>query len=371
MTPPATAASDVLHARVRAAIASSKDRGIADGVFDALACDIARFQASCSAGVDRLLNARGVDPSSLRHASQIPAVPTDAFKLRRIACHGSLLDEVVFLTSGTTVGTRGSHALRTTETYRAAARAWGRHMLLPDASSSHWVLLAEDYALASSSSLGFMLADFASEYGSQATWILGGGELDVDSLRRAVARAVDDQAPVVIAGASFAFVHLLDRLDGAVIALPEGSLVMQTGGFKGRAREVDAATLRIGIAGAFEVGAEYVVGEYGMTELSSQAYEGCLRRALSLGPPAGPAGVYFAPPWMRVIAVDPVSLEPLESGQVGIARIEDLANVDSAVAVQTADRIRTVEGGFELLGRDPSATPRGCSLGVDEILGEG
>jgi hypothetical protein len=102
-----------------------------------------------------------------------------------------------------------------------------------------------------------------------------------------------------------------------------------------------------------------------MTELSSQFYEGTLRDAST------PAGVYLEPPWARVVPVDPESLQPVPYGEVGIARIEDLMNVDSAFAVLAADRVRRVEGGFELLGRWPGAAPRGCSIAVDEILGTG
>ncbi|HWL85820.1 MAG TPA: acyl-protein synthetase, partial [Polyangiaceae bacterium] len=93
------------------------------------------------------------------------------------------------------------------------------------------------------------------------------------------------------------------------------------------------------------------------TELSSQFYE------------ARGGGTYLEPPWARIVPVDPVTLEPVEEGAAGIARIEDLMNVDSAFAVLAADRVRRVPGGFELLGRMPGAPPRGCSLTVDEILG--
>jgi hypothetical protein len=105
----------------------------------------------------------------------------------------------------------------------------------------------------------------------------------------------------------------------------------------------------------------FVVAEYGMTELSSQLYEGTL---------AGTArhGVYLAPPWVRVTAVDPTTLAPAATGAEGLARIVDLANVDSAVAIQTADRVRVLPEGVELLGRAPGAPPRGCSIAVDEML---
>jgi hypothetical protein len=143
---------------------------------------------------------------------------------------------------------------------------------------------------------------------------------------------------------------------------------MQTGGFKGKSREVEPAALRARVARAFGVHEDHVVGEYGMTELSSQLYEGTLAAAVGAGP-ARAHGVYVPPPWVRVTAVDPVSLDPVAPGEVGIARIVDLANVDSAVAIQTADRVRAVDGGVELLGRLPGATPRGCSLAIDEMLG--
>jgi hypothetical protein len=80
---------------------------------------------------------------------------------------------------------------------------------------------------------------------------------------------------------------------------------------------------------------------------------------------------------MRVVAVDPDSLTALPTGEIGIARIVDLANVDSAAAIQTADRVRVLpsrgfEGGrVELLGRAPGATPRGCSIATDELLRPG
>ncbi|HEY6460439.1 MAG TPA: acyl-protein synthetase, partial [Polyangiaceae bacterium] len=161
---------------------------------------------------------------------------------------------------------------------------------------------------------------------------------------------------------SFALVHLLDALHGERIALPTGSRIMQTGGFKGRSREVGPDELRRSVAEAFEVPEGAVAGEYGMTELSSQFWEAKL-----LEPAASPA-VYVEPPWARVVPVDPVSLAPVGHGAIGIARIEDLANVDSAFAVVTQDRVRRVGGHFELLGRSPGAAPRGCSIAIDEML---
>src|SRR5262249_26293027 len=150
--------------------------------------------------------------------------------------------------------------------------------------------------------------------------------------------------------------------------LPEGSRAMHTGGFKGRSREVAPHELRAAMASTFGIATQCVVGEYGMTELSSQLYEGTLRASAGLPTPATRHGVFVPPPWLRVAAVDPETLAPVPAGEVGILRFEDLANVDSALAVQTADRGRLVDGGVELLGRLPGAPPRGCSLVVAELL---
>jgi acyl-CoA synthetase (AMP-forming)/AMP-acid ligase II len=190
----------------------------------------------------------------------------------------------------------------------------------------------------------------------------------VNELRESCARASREGAPVVVMGTSFAFVHMLDALAGARLALPGGSRAMHTGGYKGRSREVLPAVLRADIAAAFDVDERSVVGEYGMTELSSQLYESTLRAEHGLAPATARHGVFVPPPWMRVRAVDPETLQPVGSGEIGILRFEDLANVDSALAIQTADLGRVTGEGVELSGRAPGAPPRGCSLAIDELL---
>ena len=104
-----------------------------------------------------------------------------------------------------------------------------------------------------------------------------------------------------------------------------------------------------------------------MTELSSQFYE------RTLFDDSSPLGVYAEPPWARVIPVDPDTLVAVPHGSVGIAKVIDLMNVDSAVAVLTQDQVRRVgpekAGFFELLGRAPGAPARGCSIAIDELLG--
>jgi hypothetical protein len=359
--------SDALHARARAFVDAFEARAPMPETFDALACDLVRFQAKHVPGYARLCAARGFDPSIAKSASEAPAVPTDAFKLARVFAFDEREACVMFRTSGTTIGARGAHAMRVTTTYDHAALAFGRWALADDLDEEPEVIvLAPSQREAPDSSLSHMLTLFARDIApaiatDAETYFFREGSLDVRALE---ARIDALEHPGLVCGTSFAFVHLLDALGGAKrLALPRGSRVMQTGGFKGKSREVDARALRAELARVFDVGERAIVCEYGMTELSSQFYEATLADA------GAGHGVYVEPPWARVVPVDPETLAPMRDGDVGIARIHDLMNVDSAFAVLAADRVRRVDGGFELLGRAPGAPPRGCSIAIDEIVG--
>ncbi len=366
----AIAASDALHARARAMI-DAFERGVPmPETFDRLALDLARFQVSNVAGYARLCAARGVDVAALLDPSRAPAVPADAFKAGRVfAFDVEAFDvertAVCFRTSGTTVGARGAHFMRHSMTYDAAAVAFGRRTLFGGLPARVPVfLLGPSEADAPDSSLARMCGVFARTFGrpgDDAGLVTSAG-IAVGEVR-ARAAALDPAVPAVVLATSFALVHLLDALAGDCIPLPKGSRVMQTGGTKGRSREVSPVELRRAVAVAFAIDERAVVGEYGMTELSSQFWEP------TATDPAARLGVYVEPPWARVVPVDGDTLEPVEGSAIGIARIEDLANVDSAWAVLTQDRVRRVpDGGFELIGRAPGAPPRGCSIALDEML---
>lgn len=364
----ALSASDALHARVRAFARS----GGASEAFADLALAIARFQAEHVPGFARLV---ALDGSTLDTVASIPAVPTDAFRLTRVAAHPPELDTVRFETSGTTASERGVHVMRTTETYAELALLGGEAALLAGRSRTI-VALAPEPAEPPTSSLGFMMRLFMERFDGRALsggsfepaergrWLASTAGIDVDGLRRAARIAADRGEPLLLLATSFALSALLDALAGDTIPLPEGSVVMQTGGFKGRSREVAPAELRQRLAEAFRIGEDCVVGEYGMTELSSQLYEGTVPGAVLSGPP----GVYLEPPWLRVQPVDPTSLRPVRDGEAGLARIVDLANVDSAVAVLTQDLVRRKGPGIELLGRRPGSVPRGCSLPFEGLI---
>lgn len=141
---------------------------------------------------------------------------------------------------------------------------------------------------------------------------------------------------------------------------------MHTGGFKGRTRAIDPVEMRTLLARRYGVPDAWIVAEYGMTELSSQMYETTLADAIA-GVTSGPRRLR-PPGWVRIAVCDPETLAPLPGGAVGLLRIEDAANVDTLWAVQTSDLAhREGDDGIILLGRASGATPRGCSLAVEEL----
>jgi hypothetical protein len=339
---------------------------LSPAAFQELALRIAAFQARYLPGFRRLLERSG---SRLEAVDDIPAVPVLAFRSARIAVHPPELDEVRFVTSGTTDEHRGMHALRTTRTYRELATLAGRRALLPDGTARAVVVaLAPDPGQPPSSSLGFMMQAFMQSFDgrgiqgpafaarSSERWLAGADGVDIPGLCRAAGVARERGEPLLVLSTSLALVALLHAAAGKRIAVPERTLIMQTGGFKGRHVATDAAALREQVARTFGVSPGQVRAEYGMTELSSQLYE------------TDAPGVYAAPPWLSVSAVDPVTLARLPDETAGLARFVDLANVDSAVAIVTEDLIRTTCRGVELLGRRPGAPARGCSLALESLL---
>jgi len=250
--------------------------------------------------------------------------------------------------------------------YDFAARVAARHMLFPDVDRMRLVMLAPHEDEARDSSLEYMLARFAEWFGTECTWVWRDGALDIEFLMEQLRNAEASGDPVAVLGTSFAFVHAEDGLGERRFELPPGSRVMQTGGYKGRSREVDREVLLEAIQGRYGVAAQRIINEFGATELSSQMYDTTLREHIDGS--AGPRRLWV-PPWVRATPVDPDTLQPVEGELVGILRIDDTANLDSVCCIQTADLARRLDGGIVVLGRAPGATPRGCSLASDQALG--
>jgi hypothetical protein len=370
-----------LEARLRDVMARGVAVPFPEDPFNALALEVFRHQADKNRVYGAFVRGRGIEPAELADWREIPLVPTRAFKELPLICGDPGEAEAVFRTSGTTRGgdARGTHHVRSLSLYRAS--------LVPNASAYLRPELDGPEARAGASppvrvlallpspddrpdsSLVHMVGVLAAE------WDDGGGGFFADeewrlrdeALQEALERAMVDGVPVLVAGTAFAFVDWTDRVaeKGGDVVLPPESRIMETGGFKGRSREVSREDLYRAMGKAFGVPPERIVNEYGMTELLSQFWEPVLRE----GGPADPgARHHVAPPWVRTRVLDPRDLSPVPPGEPGILAHLDLANLHSVAAVLTEDRGVEVEGGFRVLGRTPGAEPRGCSLTMEELL---
>jgi hypothetical protein len=180
-----------------------------------------------------------------------------------------------------------------------------------------------------------------------------------DLAQLALANAQSTARPIALFGTAFSFVELLDQLalSRTRYELPPGSRILETGGYKGRSRVLPKSQLYQQLTETFGVRSPFIVSEYGMCELSSQAYD---HRAGMPDPESGRA--FQFPPWTRAVPIDPETRVPAEVGETGLLRVLDLANVHSVMAIQTDDMARRTPDGFALIGRAPAAEARGCSL---------
>ncbi len=346
-----------LKARVETMISTFETRQSSDDdARDDLIDDLAAWQSTRIPEYGRLQ----------RHGAWPPALPTDVFRFRRIAGHPEEDDLRLFRSSGTTSSERSVHAYGDLELYDAAARVAARHMLFPDVERIRLVILAPHEDEAPDSSLEYMLARFADWFGSESTWVWRNGALDLELLTAQLRECEASGEPVAVLGTSFAFVHAEDGLGDHRFDLGPRSRVMQTGGYKGRSREVDPWVLLDAISTRYGVSPRRIINEFGATELSSQMYETTLREDLD---GSVQARRLWVPPWVRATPVDPETLQPVPGEDVGILRIDDTANLDSVCCIQTADLARRLDDGIVVLGRAPGATPRGCSLAADQALG--
>jgi len=313
-----------LSARILDAMA---DGSLADDdAFDALALEIHAFQRRFNAPY-----AAFCGPGEPARWRDIPAVPTDAFRLESLPLVTFPPEEAIatFQTSGTTAATRGTHRFRSLDLYEAAIRLGWESLRLP---AHRAVALSVPPAQAPESSLVHMFGILG------CAFVSGNAVASLRSL----------PAPILLLGTALAFVALFEQGD---FPLPAGSMAMETGGYKGSGLVLTKPELYARFERHLGLEPSAIVNEYGMTELSSQFYT----RGLGL-PHAGP-------PWTRVRILDPHSGREVDEGGTGLLVIHDLANLGSVAAVATRDlAIRRSGNTFDLLGRDPAATPRGCSL---------
>ena len=346
------------------------DDQLEDSAFDAYALDVVRYQLARNEPYAAYCERRGVSARTVAHWSQIPPVPAGAFKIANFAVNDAP-PEAVFLTSGTTGGSerRGVHSVPDISLYHGSLLPNFRARLFPDRAQMPMLSLLPPSHEMPESSLAHMITYVMHELGGEgsahcATTASG---IDTTGLEAMLEKFVASGAAVCLLGTSFSYVHWIDdmRARGASFELPPGSRLMDTGGYKGRSREVPPHEMVRAYDELLGIPPHMCVNEYGMTELCSQMYDAGLTDAIS-GRPVRPR-VKRPPPWLRVRIVDPVTLQPVNDGESGLVQLFDLANLGSVIAIQTEDLGVAADGGYRVTGRTPGATPRGCSIAMDDL----
>lgn len=329
-----------------------------DAVFNDLALRLLAYQLRYNAPYARYCARLGITLSALPESwESIPAVPAAAFKEAAITTFDPAAAACAFETSGTTGASIGRHYMETHALYDAALLAAFDRFVLSDGARLRYLNLVPNPGERPSSSLGYMMRRVSELRGDgQTGWYLRGDDLLFASFQSDLIAAISEGQPVCLSATAFALAHLLDAMDhsGARFVLPSGSRIIETGGFKGRARVVDKAELYDRTDDGFGVAPEAIIAEYGMTELTSQYYDDTATRRK------------VGPPWLRARVVGP-DRTTLATGSIGALLHVDLANRSSCLAIQTEDLGIQYDDGFALLGRDQDAPPRGCSLDAEEL----
>ena len=369
-----------------------------DSTFNELALGLFRLQFDNVAPYRRLCASLERGPERVAHWTEIPAVPTSGFKELAFTSLSDAERQVVFHSSGTTEQrpSRYFHSAASLALYEGTLWPWFRAHLLADLEDAGDAVVWDDLRFlfltppsdrAPHSSLVYMFetvrrrcgrreSAFIGEVDADGAWILSW-----DRAWQALEESAGGAHRLVLLGAAFSFVQLLDQLAerNLSFALPGGSRVMETGGYKGRSRVLARAELHGLITERLGLPASHIVCEYGMSELSSQAYDRAIpggggprargkgrpRRGQEAGATRDRAPVerrFQFPPWARVRVVSPETGQEVAEGERGLLRVVDLANMRSVLAVQTEDLGVRRGAGFELVGRSARAEPRGCSL---------
>jgi hypothetical protein len=350
--------------------------------FNELALELFALQFSHNAAYRKICEGRNLTPEMISDWTQIPAVPTGVFKDLELTSIPPAERTAVFHSSGTTEQkpSRHFHCPESLALYEASLWAWFRANFQYTICDFRFICLTPPPAQAPHSSLVHMFetirqktvgtgvpasrSPFFSQVDKDGVWTL-----DYSAVVEALNASLATRPPSLILGTAFSFVHLLDFLTekDLKLALPPGSQVMETGGYKNRSRTMPKAELHALITERLGVPRENIFCEYGMSELSSQAYDVAgdeWRKARDAAPrhPSPVARHFHFPPWARVQIISPETGREVADGETGLIRIFDLANVFSVAAIQTEDLAIRRGDGFELIGRAQLAEPRGCSL---------
>jgi len=343
------------------------DVPLAEEAFQELALRVFAHQYETSDVYRGFCQGRGASPGVITRWQDVPAVPATAFKFVELYAGDPAAAEAVFRTSGTTGGaeTRGCHRIPSLGLYRASALPNLEVHVNPGGGRLPMLSLIPSPEDAPDSSLSTMMGFAADAWGDPVHWLAHPESgPDVQGFVNAAEAVAEAGRGALVAGTAFAFVHLLDELGrrGWSVRLPEGSRLMETGGFKGRSRAVERDELYRSLEERLGIPRHRMVNEYGMTELLSQLYEPTLRAG------GQGRGLHVPPPWLRVRALDPATLAELPPETPGLLAFYDLANLGSVSHILTQDVGTVGPDGVRLRGRAEGAEPRGCSLALEELL---
>ncbi len=311
--------------------------------FGPLALEVFHFQYEHNAVYRRFCQSLGWGPGDVSQLEDIPFLPVELFKSRRVVSFSGS-ERLVFESSGTGGGGASRHFVFDPEVYRHSYMQ-GFRFFYGEPSDYCILALLPSYLERQGSSLVYMASGLIEASGHP----LGGFYLsDLHRLSGTIGELMATGQRLLLLGVSFALLDL-----AAAHPMPlHNAIVMETGGMKGRRREMVREELHGILCHAFSL--EKIHSEYGMTELFSQAYS------------AG-GGRFACPPWMRVLVrEDNDPLAYAAAGRAGGINVVDLSNLYSCSFIATQDLGRLLPGGqFEVLGRFDHSDVRGCNLMVE------
>lgn len=315
-------------------------RTVNDQSFTDIALGLFRYQALHNPVYSAFIEKLSIPVPEVRRLDQIPFLPISLFKHYDIKT-GEWEAETVFRSSGTTANVSSCHSVPNLALYLAHAQT-NFEYFFGNVEGYHFLALLPSYLERTGSSLIAMMDHFIKASKSPYS---GFYLHDTEKLLVDIAKTKHENRKTILWGVSFALLEMAETYSVDLSHV----LIFETGGMKGRAKEITRARLHDVLAGAFRV--NNLHSEYGMTELFSQAYtKGGLQ--------------FHAPPWMKVLVRD--LTDPLHKGllnESGAINVIDLANRHSIAFIETEDLgIVYGDGSFEILGRVDNSDLRGCNL---------
>ena len=303
--------------------------------FEREALRLFRHQAEHCAPYAEYVRLLGVEPSQVQRVEDIPMLPIEIFKSHKVYC-GKQEPQMTFTSSATTGMVQSRHYVEDIALYERAFTEAFRHFYGDERECSIYALLPS-YLEREGSSLVYMAERLIAQ--------CGGGGFYLHDYEKLLNDMSHDPNPKILLGVTYA---LLDLAENYAPKL-ENTVVMETGGMKGRRKELPKSELHKVLCSAF--GVERIHSEYGMAELMSQAY-------------SSGEGLFRTPRWMKVLVRDVNNpFRRLPSGRRGGLDIIDLANRSSCAFIATEDMgVRYDDGSFRIEGRISQSDIRGCNL---------